>query len=170
MDQRQRTGLVAGMVLIAIGAVLLVVRFIPGLQEYGAQWPLIIIGIGLFLFVLGLATRTPGLAIPACIVGGIGGLLYWQTLTGRWESWSYAWALIPGFVGLGMIVAGLLEARGKRGELFRGGGTLILISLILFAIFGSFLGNLWNLGQYWPLLLVVLGLFLLAQPFLFRRR
>jgi len=170
MDHRRRTGLVAGLALIVIGAVLLVVRFIPGLQEFGWHWPLLIIGIGVFLLVLGLATRTPGLAIPACIVGGIGGLLYWQVVTGRWASWSYAWALIPGFVGLGMVVAGLLEVKGKRGELFRGGGTLILISLILFAIFGSFLGGFFGLGQYWPLLLIVLGLFLLVQPFLFRKR
>lgn len=170
MDQRQRSGLAAGLALIVIGAVLLAARLIPGLREYGWHWPLIIVGIGVFLLVLGLATRTPGLAIPACIVGGIGGLLYWQVLTDRWESWSYAWALIPGFVGVGMVVASLLESKGQRGELLRGGGTLILISLILFAIFGSFLGGFWGLGQYWPLLLVLLGLFLLVQPFLFRKR
>jgi hypothetical protein len=170
MDQRQRTGLVAGLVLIVVGAVLLAVRFVPGLQGFGFHWPLMIIGIGLFLFLLGLATKTPGLAIPACIVGGIGGLLYWQVITGRWGSWSYAWALIPGFVGVGMIVAGLLESKEKRGELFRGGGMLVLISLILFAIFGSFLGGFFGLGQYWPLLLVLLGLVLLVQPFLFRKR
>lgn len=170
MDQRRKSGLVAGLVLIVIGAALLAARFIPGLREFGLQWPVIIIGVGLFLFLLGLVTRTPGLAIPACIVGGIGGLLYWQTLTHRWESWSYAWALIPGFVGVGMIVAGLLEAKGKRAELVRGGGTLVVISLVLFVIFGSFLGGFWRLGQYWPLLLVALGLFLLVQPFLFRKR
>ena len=114
--------------------------------------------------------RSHGLLRFTEILGGIGGLLYWQVVTGRWASWSYAWALIPGFVGVGMIVAGLLESRGKRGELFRGGGTLLLISLILFAIFGSFLGGFFGLGKYWPLLLVVLGLFLLVQPFLFRKR
>jgi len=170
MDQRQRTGLVIGLALIVLGGVLLAARFLPGLQEFGWQWPLIIIGIGVFLLVLGLVTRTPGLAIPACIVGGIGGLLYWQVVTNRWDSWSYAWTLIPGFVGVGMVVAGLLESRGQRGEMLRGGGTLILISLILFAIMGSFLGGLFGLGKYWPVLLIVLGLFLLVQPFLFRKR
>ena len=38
--------------------------------------------------------------VPASIVTGIGGLLYWQNATGRWESWSYAWALIVASVGV----------------------------------------------------------------------
>ena len=168
MDQRRRTGLVAGLVMILIGAWFLAVQLVPGLRSYGFHWPLIIIGVGVFLFLLGLATRSPGLSVPAFIVGGIGGLLYWQLLSGRWESWNYAWALIPGFVGLGMIVAGLLGER--RGEMIRGGISLLVISLILFAIFGAFLGGFFGLGQYWPLLLVLLGLFLLVQPFLFRKR
>jgi len=168
MDQGRRTGLAMGLVLILIGLWFLAAQLIPGLRRFGFHWPLMIIGVGVFLFLLGLVTRTPSLSIPACIVGGIGGLLYWQFMTGRWGSWSYAWALIPGFVGLGMIVTGLLGE--KRGEMFRGGGTLIVISLILFAIFGSFLGGFFGLGQYWPVLLVLLGLFLLVQPFLFRKR
>jgi hypothetical protein len=168
MGQQRRTGLAFGVILILIGAWFLAVQLIPGLSRWGFHWPLIILGVGVLLFVLGLATRQPSLAIPACIVGGIGGLLYWQFLTDRWESWSYAWALIPGFVGLGMIVTGLLGER--RGEMFRGGATLLVISLVLFVIFGAFLGGGFGLGQYWPILLIVLGLFLLAQPLLFRRR
>jgi hypothetical protein len=170
MDQRQRTGLAAGLALILIGAALLIVRLVPSLRAYGFPWPLTIVGVGVFLAVLGVATRTPGLAIPACIVGGIGGLLYWQALTDNWESWSYAWALIPGFVGVGMVVAGLLERPEKRGELLRGGVTTIVISLILFAIFGAFLGGLFGLGEYWPLLLVALGVALLVEAFVVRKR
>jgi hypothetical protein len=168
MDQRRSTGLAAGLILILIGVWFLAVQLIPALRGLGFHWPLIIVGVGVFLFLLGLVTKSPSLSIPAFVVGGIGGLLYWQFMTGRWASWSYAWALIPGFVGLGMIVAGLLGE--KRSEMFRGGATLLVISLVLFVIFGSFLGGMFGLGQYWPLLLVLLGLFLLVQPFLFRKR
>ena len=42
-----------------------------------------------------LLTGQPGMLVPACIVGGIGGMLYWQNLTGDWASWSYSWSLIP---------------------------------------------------------------------------
>jgi hypothetical protein len=132
------------------------------------QWPSILIGFGVLLLVLGLVVNAPGLAIPATIIAGIGGLLAWQNATGHWESWAYAWALIPGFVGVGIVLMGALE--GTLANRWREGGTLILISLIMFAIFGSFLGGLGTFGPYWPLLLVVLGLILLGQSLLGRRQ
>jgi len=125
--------------MILLGAWFLAGQLVPGLQAWFA-WPLTIVGVGVLLLIIGLLTGVPGLAVPACIVGGIGGLLYWQDATGNWESWAYAWALIPGFVGVGGVLAGLLGGEGRQAV--RGGGTLILISLILFAIFGSFFGAL----------------------------
>jgi hypothetical protein len=107
------------------------------------------------------------MAVPACIVGGIGGLLYWQNATGNWESWAYAWTLIPGFVGVGIVLSGLLG--GDTQQSVRGGAWLILISLVLFTIFGSFLGGLGLLGPYWPVLLIALGLLVLVRSF-FRAR
>ncbi|HUV89374.1 MAG TPA: hypothetical protein VMY80_06955, partial [Anaerolineae bacterium] len=95
------------------------------------------------------------------------GLLYWQNATGHWESWAYAWTLIPGFVGVGIILAGILG--GGLRKALGGGGWLILISLVLFAIFGSFLGGLNLLGPYWPVLLIVLGLFILVERLVRRR-
>jgi hypothetical protein len=43
------------------------------------------------------------MAVAACIIGGIGGILYWQSYTGDWASWAYVWTLIPGFSGIGII-------------------------------------------------------------------
>jgi len=131
------------------------------------SWPWTIIGVGALLLLLGLLTGAPGLAVPACIVGGIGGLLYWQNTTGNWESWAYAWALIPGFVGVGIVLAGLLSGEARKG--MREGSGLILISLILFAVFGSFFGALGMAGSYWPVLLILLGLLMLVRA-LFRSR
>ena len=99
-------------------------------------------------------------------MGGIGALLYWQNATGEWASWAYAWALIPGFVGIGLILFGLMARR--RGALV-GGGWAIFNSLVLFAIFGSFLGGLRILTLFWPVLIIVLGLVLLGQGFVRRR-
>ena len=107
------------------------------------------------------------MAVPACIVGGIGGLLYWQNATGNWESWAYAWTLIPGFVGVGIVLSGLLG--GEIRQSVSGGGWLILISLVLFTIFGSFFGALGIVGDYWPVLLILLGLLILIRS-LFRSR
>jgi len=118
--------------------------------------------------VMAVVSKTPGLAVPACIVGGIGVLLYWQNSLGRWDTWSFAWTLIPGFVGFGVLLAGLLG--DKPAENIRGGSTLLVISLALFLVFGSFLGGLRLLGAYWPVLLIVLGVLLLLGQLVFRRR
>jgi len=167
MDQRQRSNLAAGLVLILLGVVFLAAQLVPGLAIWlniEHSWPLIIVGVGVLLLVIGLLTGVPSMAVPACIVGGIGGLLYWQNATGRWETWAYTWALIPGFAGVGGIVSGLLSGEGRKAV--RDGGTLIVISLVMFAIFGSLFGDLNWLGPYWPVLLIVLGLWLLVRPWL----
>jgi hypothetical protein len=153
-------------VLILLGALFLVAQFVPGWQRW-LDWPLIVIGVGAFLLIFGLLAGAPGMAVPACIVGGIGGLLYWQNATGNWESWAYAWTLIPGFVGVGAILAAALGEGGR--EQVNGGLWLVFISLVLFTVFGSFFGALGFLGGYWPALLILLGLLILVRN-LFRRR
>lgn len=165
---QKRANLAAAVVLIALGVWFLAVQMFPALRAIaygGDNWPLIIIGVGVLLALVGLVTWVPALLIPACIVGGIGALLYWQNATGNWESWAYAWTLIPGFVGVGVILSGLLS--GDRKAVI-GGGWTIFNSLVLLAIFGSFLGG-GSLVRYWPVLLILLGVLLLGQS-LFRRR
>lgn len=166
MDRRRRSSLAAGLVLILLGAWFLAVQWVPGLQTW-FSWPLTIVGVGVLLLIIGLLTGVPAMAVPACIVGGIGGLLYWQNATGNWESWAYAWTLIPGFVGVGIVLSGLLG--GEIRQSVSGGGWLVLISLVLFTIFGSFFGALGIVGDYWPVLLILLGLLILIRS-LFRPR
>jgi hypothetical protein len=166
MDRKRRSSLVGGLLLILLGAWFLISQFWPGLHpEF--SWPWIIVGVGALMLVIGLLSGEPDMAVPACVVGGIGGLLYWQNATGNWESWAYAWSLIPGFVGVGVVLSGLLGGNG--GKALRDGGSLILISLALFAVFGSWLGGLTLFGDYWPVLLILWGLWLLIRP-LFRSR
>ena len=105
MNSSQRSALGGGLILILIGALLLLGQLVPGIWSWvgEASWPLIIVGAGLLLLIIGVLASAPGMAIPACIVGGIGLLLYWQNRTGNWESWAYAWALIaPLSVGVGL--------------------------------------------------------------------
>jgi hypothetical protein len=164
MDRARRSGVAVGAVLIIIGAWLLLVQVVPGLRGW-FSWPTIIIGVGLLLLVLGMFLGEYEMAIPGCIVGGVGGILYWQNLTGNWESWSYVWALIPGFAGTGTVIAGLLSRDGGQ---VRGGLWTMLVSAVLFVIFGSLFGAIGVLGQYWPVLLIVLGLAALVQGFVKR--
>ena len=170
MDQQMRRNLVVGVVLVLLGVWFLAVQFVPGLGSWiniEWSWPLLIMAVGAFLLLFGLLVGAPGMAVPAVIVAGIGGILYYQNATGDWTSWSYLWTLIPGFVGVGVILAGLLGG-DFRSSLTEGGG-LIIISLILFFIFASIMGG-WNLlGDYWPVLLILLGVWLLIRQ-LFRSR
>ncbi|MBN1954526.1 MAG: hypothetical protein JW900_05680, partial [Anaerolineae bacterium] len=161
---RHRSSVGVGVVLILLGAWFLAVRLVPGLAgwvEVQLDWPLAVVGAGVLILVIGLLVGAPGMAVPACVVGGIGGILWWQNASGDWESWSYVWALIPGFVGLGTILAGLFEGNFRRALV--GGIELVFISLVLFAIFGSLFGELGFLGVYWPVLLVLLGLLILVR-------
>jgi len=158
MINGRRSSLVVGGMLILLGALLLVVRLVPGFRAVPTG-PSIVVGVGLFLLIMALLTKTPGLAIPACIVGGIGMLLYWQAVTGNWGSWAFAWTLIPGFVGVGLLVAGLLGENPP--ETIKAGAIMIIISIGLFVVFGAFLGGFGLLGRYWPVLLIGGGLLLL---------
>ncbi len=171
MKERQKPGVVIGVILILIGLWMLSVHLVPGLEASlnGLfTWPLSIVLVGAFLLLLGLLVGNPEMAIPACIVAGIGMIIYYQNLNGTWMSWAYAWALIPGFVGVGIILSRLLGS--ARTDAYRRGLNLILISLVLFAVFGAILGGFTFLGPYWPLILVAGGLVLLFQNLFVRER
>lgn len=170
MSRKRRSNLAGGILLILLGAFFLALQLAPQLRDVihlEFTWPLAIVGVGVFLLIFGLLAGAPGMAVPATIVAGIGGLLYYQNATGDWASWAYAWTLIPGFVGVGVFLSGLLGE--NPAENIRGGLWTMLISAILFLVFGSLLGGHDLLGPYWPLLLIGAGVLALAQA-LFRRR
>lgn len=127
----------------------------------GAMWT---IAAGVLILVIGLLTGAPGMAVPASIVAGIGGILLYQERMNDYSSWSYMWTLIPGFVGVGTILAGLLGENTRRN--ISGGLRTIGFSAVLFLVFGTFLGDLNFLGEYGvAILLILLGLFVLARGF-----
>jgi hypothetical protein len=170
MDHKKRSGLTGGILLILVGLVFLAFQLVPGLRatlRMEITWPLIVVAVGVGLLLIGLMTGAPGMAVPAIIVGGIGGILYWQNATGQWMTWSYAWALIPGFAGLGTILAALLGEGGWR-AVSRGAET-ILVSLVMFAVFGSLFGGWALFGPFWPVLLIALGLVMLVRAFVRQR-
>lgn len=169
MDRQRRGSIAFALILILVGAWLMAVQFVPALQFFTLterSWPLIIVAFGVAWAVVALVTWLPGFLAPASIFIGIGGLLYYQNATGDWASWAYAWTLIPGFVGVGVFFAELMQGRFRSAIV--GGGWLVIISGTMFLIFASFLGGPNWLGPYWPLLIILLGVISLVQAF-FRR-
>ena len=157
---QKQSSIVIGVALILAGLVFLLLQAFPEVAarfDLAGQWPLIMVGIGA-LFLIGAVLGSPPLAVPGSIVGGLGLLLYYQNVTENWESWAYAWALIPGFAGIGIMLMGLLD-RSQRDQVRRG-LRLVLVSLVLFLVFGGFFGAF---GQYWPVLLIIAGVLVLFR-------
>jgi hypothetical protein len=165
--RQNRTNLVLGILLVLIGGWLLLTRQVPAVQDWldnNFTWPMWTIGAGLVIFLIGLLTGAPGMSVPASIVAGIGGILYYQNQTGDYGSWSYMWALIPGFVGVGTILAGLL-GENTRSNISHG-VNLVVISTVLFLVFATFLGGLSILGDYGAaIILILLGVYILIRGF-----
>ena len=170
MNQKVRTNIALGLLLIIAGAYFLARQFFPQLpfwEFFSFSWHFYIIAAGILLFLIGLLTGAPSMAIPAAIVCGIGALLYWQDMTNSWESWAYAWTLIPGFAGIGTILQGLLGEKTKQS--LRQGFNMVIVSLILFSIFASFLGGWQIFGPYWPVLIILLGLWMILRVLINKR-
>lgn len=160
---KKRTDLVWGLILIIVGVFLLVTRLYPNTFNF-LDWPFSIIGVGIVFLLAAILSRNGGLAIPGCIVGGIGGILYYQEMTGQWQTWAYAWTLIPGFVGLGILLSGLIDRSGPKFE--SSSLVLLAISAMGFIIFGGSFGLGWNFGQYWPLFIIGIGVITLISAFI----
>lgn len=167
MDRTKRSTLAVGILLVLVGAYFIVANLVPAFNAWlniTMSWPLIIIAVGAGLLVLGLLVGAPEMAIPAVIVAGIGGILYYQNLSGNWGSWSYLWTLIPGFSGVGMLLANILGAKSEHN--LRSALDTIGTSIVMFVIFGAFFGAFKMLGDYWPLLLVAAGVLLGIRSFI----
>jgi hypothetical protein len=165
-----------GVVLVVVGIFALgVVVLGVDLTQYG--WPLFVIVPGLTLLVVGFVGGGAGASVPGGIVTMLGLVLAYQSSTGDWASWAFAWALIaPGGIGLGLYLQAL---RDRDPVQLRRGRTLIFISLMIFMIgfvfFESILGisgvdyGIFGKGAL-PALLIVIGVILLVRSIQRSRR
>jgi hypothetical protein len=162
--------LIVGTILIVFGLLALVPRFFD-IIDWGFIWPFLVIGFGGLFFIAMIAggKQAAAFAIPATIISGIGLILLFQNITGRWESMSYFWTLIIMLVGLGIYLMGWY---GGDTNQKRSGLRVMKVGFILFIIFGLFFEILFSSynSLILPALLIILGGYLiLARSGLFRR-
>ena len=156
-------GLIGGAVLIGLGLLTLIDRLIPGI-DLGNLWPLFIMGFGALFFIamFAIGKSGAGFAVPGTIISGIGLILLYQSITEKWQSMSYFWALIVFFVGLGIYIMGWY---GEDADQKRSGGRLMKIGAVLFIIFGIIFETLFSSmnSMIFPILLILLGGYLVIS-------
>jgi len=168
------TRIVLGGAIVVVGLLLLFGQFID--LDLGALWPLFVIVPGVAILVSGLAAAPGGSGTAATVIGsqltGLGLLLLFQNLTGWWQTWAYAWALVwPTSIGLGLAARGTLSGDDP---VARSGLRTALVGFLIFLagfaffegilnISGSSLGVIGDLAL--PAVLIGTGLIVI-----FRRR
>ncbi|MCG3120748.1 MAG: hypothetical protein ALAOOOJD_03588 [bacterium] len=151
----QRSAIWLGTILIISGAIFLAVNLL-GLG-WQTLWPLLFFaGAAVNLVIFFSDRRNYGVLMPAVILLLYGALFQFCTLKGWWHM-SELW---PTFIlgpGLGLL---LMYLFGKREQgLLIPAFILIGLAVIFFVAFGP----LRDFGRYWPVLLIVAGLFLLSR-------
>jgi hypothetical protein len=174
MDKKHRTQLALGVLLILAAAWLVLSQVRPEWTSWlklAFDWPVWVMLVGAALLVIGLLSGAPDMAVPACIVAGVGGILYYQNATGDWASWSYMWTLFPGLGGIGKLLSALIAGDLKQEG--RDAINAIFVSIILFAIFASVFGGLKIFGPYKDYVLIgvlfFFGLWLILRGIFHKR-
>ncbi len=155
--------IVAGTILIVIGAVFLAINVLH--IDFGKIWPIIffIIAAGFYLPVLLMPhdrKNLAGLLIPGTILAGLGVIFFYNTLSDDWGSWAYIWTLIPASVGLGLLLAARVGDWG--GDTRHVGFWMFIISTAVCLILAAFFGG-GNAGLIGAIFLIGLGLYLLIR-------
>jgi hypothetical protein len=155
IKQGERVG---GAVLIMLGLVFLVGRFLPD----ASQFVVLLIGLG---FVLVFAfTRLYGFLIPGSIMTGLGIGISLATILPLPEESQGGMVLLG--LGLGFmsiwLFSGLLALPEKHWWPLIPGGVLSLIGLALLGG-GAGIAVLEFLGDWWPLALVFAGIYMIVR-------
>lgn len=163
-----------GVVLVVLGLFALLIQFTG--FDAGESWPLFVVIPGLTLLIVGYISLGTGALIPGAILTVIGLILAYQSSTGDWPSWAFAWPLVaPGGVGLGLFLQGV---RNRDSHLLRQGRVLMFVAAIIFMIGFVIFATIFRISDMdygWfgkaalPVLLIVVGLVLLARSIQRRR-
>jgi len=98
---------IPGIPVLTTGLILLYASMTNHWEVWAVAWTLEILGLALGFILAALFMRTPGLAIPAFIIGINGLMFVFCTVTGLWQSWAILWPIEFLSVGLGLLVLGM---------------------------------------------------------------
>ncbi|MFZ3069704.1 MAG: hypothetical protein WA110_01085 [Anaerolineaceae bacterium] len=147
---KTRENITFGILLILIGGALIARQFYPSL-EILFQWPYWGIAAGVLLIGSSAILQEGGWAILGSLLAGVAVNVLLRERLG-----AGLWVSMLAFLGLGIMLADLVDKQGKSE--WRSGLALIFIAVILFLISGSTELLPWpQLTSYWPLALILIG-------------
>jgi hypothetical protein len=161
---------VGGVILVGLGLLFLVQQGL-GIDIGRYAWPLFILLPGfalLIAFAVGPRSAA-GLAIPGCVLTTIGLILAIQNTFNLWQTWAYAWALLPSSVGLGLR---LQSERLDQPRAMRVGTRMFEGFLLAFVVLFVFFELILNLSNFTsgvlrtmvgPAVLILAGIYLLMR-------
>lgn len=115
-----------------------------------------------------MRTREAGSDGFGAMLIAVGLILLYQNATQHWESWAYAWALIPAAVGIAQLLRGMLTGDRRAARRGLSSATFFLVLFALgFSFFEGVLGigglDLGSFGRYaFPALLILTGVWMLV--------
>jgi hypothetical protein len=143
MKSMDRGSLVGALALITLGAVFLILNFIPdvGFEEL---WPVIffVVALGFYLPAVIWPESRRGLAglyIPGSLMLVMGITFLYNTLSGDWNVWAFAWLMIPLGIGMGMTLAAWIG--GWSPPVSEAGIWIMVLNAVGFGLFGTLFGE-----------------------------
>lgn len=163
MERTERRGVVGGMILVTIGVLALLSRFLP--EAYSLNFATLLLGsMALIFLIAGIFTRQAGYFFPAGILGGVAAGV-WATNTAFFEGnlnggglfmlmFAAGWATIP--------ITTALFTRERHWWVFIIAAVFATVGFSI-AYGGAFENVFRVINLLWPLGLIIGGVFLLWQ-------
>ncbi|WEG14035.1 hypothetical protein PU629_06610 [Pullulanibacillus sp. KACC 23026] len=150
--KKERT--LAGLLLIGAGLFLFLQHWHVFTHNKWLEWPELLLIFGLCFFVFGWMAPEWDLLFPAFLLIGFGAHPF---LTEILPMWARAETYYPLLMGIGFLIR---YYKVKKNGLSLG---IILIVFALFPLFshrlnGQLLHKVGSLSQYWPLIIIIIGL------------
>lgn len=131
-------GVLTGVTLFVLGNILLLwASGVFGWEVWRFAWPLELLLVGFFFFLLLIESDNVWLLIPAGLTWGNGILLAYFSLTGRWADWTLLWPLEPLLIASFVVAPFWLRRKPDGGRAFirwLGSGALLGGGIVFFLV------------------------------------
>jgi len=168
---RSRSPSAFGIALVIVGVGALALRLGGiGLFDLAPRWPFLVIVPGVALIVLATLPKPPAglwLAIAGAIITTVGAVLFYQQSTDTFETWAYAWTLIPAAAGVATLAYGIVSRRRQLvtvgAIVAAGAGALFLAGLWFFEGVLETAGAPIDVAAWGPALLIGIGVLVVVK-------